>query len=429
MAATMASSTPVAPRMRVRDYFTINIYWFAISYLWNSLGPILLPTLVTQLVPETQKGSALGLVSALGLILAVIVQPLAGTLSDHRTTRWGKRRPFIVGGTLGDVIFLLALAFAPTYPWLLVSYLLLQISSNIAHGPYQSYIPGLVPERKRGAVTGVKQFIEIAGIVVTSLATGYLVGQGQIVLAFIVIIAMLLLTMAITALFVSEVPFEGMPPQAEVTATRTDEFDFRFAVRALFYSRDFGLWLISRLLILIGAGLVRNYALFFFHDVLRLSNPAAEVGNLLAVIAVAIALVSYPAGYLSDRWGRKGFVIASGILGAIGSLLMMNAVTLTQVLIYGGIIGISIGIFLSANWAWATDLVPAESSGRYLGISNLATAGSGVLAGFGGVALDYFNAQAPNSGYTILYLGAAICYVLGTLVVLSIPDRKRSGKN
>jgi MFS family permease len=98
-------------------------------------------------------------------------------------------------------------------------------------------------------------------------------------------------------------------------------------------------------------------------------------------------------------------------------------------LIYGGIIGISIGIFLSANWAWATDLVPAESSGRYLGISNLATAGSGVLAGFGGVALDYFNAQAPNSGYTILYLGAAICYVLGTLVVLSIPDRKRSGKN
>ncbi len=106
-------------------------------------------------------------------------------------------------------------------------------------------------------------------------------------------------------------------------------------------------------------------------------------------------------------------MVASGLVGAGGTLLLISATSVTQVLIYGGIIGISIGIFLSVNWAWGTDLIPAEGGGRYLGISNLATAGSGVLAAGGGFLLDYFNSQSHNLGYTVLFLAAAICYVVG----------------
>ncbi len=196
----------------------------------------------------------------------------------------------------------------------------------------------------------------------------------------------------------------------------------------IFYSRDFFLWLGSRLLILLGGNLVRNYALYFLKDVLKLANPAAEVGNLLAIIAVAIVIVVYPAGALSDRIGRKWLIVASGVLGAIGALLLMTATTLTMVLIDGAVIGVSIGIFLSVNWAWATDLIPADEGGRFLGISNLATAGSGVLAGVGGFMLDAFNAQSPNLGYTALYLTAAICYVLGTVVAFGVKDTRGSKK-
>jgi MFS family permease len=104
--------------------------------------------------------------------------------------------------------------------------------------------------------------------------------------------------------------------------------------------------------------------------------------------------------------------------------MLLPATTLTAVLLAGGVIGLSTGIFLSANWAWATDLIPAEESGRFLGISNLATAGSGVLAGIGGVMLDFFNAQAPNLGYTALFVSAAACYALGTLVAFAVKDTR-----
>ncbi|HEX7593102.1 MAG TPA: MFS transporter [Anaerolineae bacterium] len=411
--------------LRAWDYLTLNAYWFALSFLWNSMGPILLPTLVPMLVPESQKGSALGTLSALGLIIAIIVQPLAGAWTDRRTTRWGKRRPYIVGGTLFDVVFLLLMAFSGNYITLLVGYLLLQTSSNIAHGPYQGYIPELVPEAKRGAASGVARFLEIVGIIVTSLVVGNWVGQGLIVPAFVAIIFFLLFTMVITARFVTEIPFDGAETPSTPPAKTAVSAQDALSLRTIFYSRDFFLWLISRLLILLGGNLVRNYALYFLQDVLGLPNPAKEVGNLLAIIAVAIVIVVYPAGALSDRIGRKWLIVASGVLGAVGAVMLMTATTLTMVLIDGAVIGVSIGIFLSVNWAWATDLIPAEESGRFLGISNLATAGSGVLAGVGGFMLDAFNAQSHNLGYTALYLTAAICYVLGTVVALAVKDKRR----
>ncbi|HOG48121.1 MAG TPA: hypothetical protein PLB78_15955, partial [Anaerolineae bacterium] len=74
---------------------------------------------------------------------------------------------------------------------------------------------------------------------------------------------------------------------------------------------------------------------------------------------------------------------------------MLLARTYTHLLIFGGVLGLSIGVFLSANWALLTDQVPQEESGRYLGISNLATAGAGAVAGIGGFVMDTFNAQAP----------------------------------
>lgn len=426
---TAASAKLVAPShpLRAFDYFALNVYWFALSYLWNSMGPIILPVLVASLVPEARKGSALGLITALGLIIAVVVQPAAGAWSDRRNTRWGRRRPYLVSGTLFDALFLAVLAFSGSYEVLLIAYILLQFSSNIAHGPYQGYIPQLVPQVKRGRVSGIARLMEIIGVIVTSLATGHLVGEGQIAAAIGAIILFLILSMAITAIFVTEEPFDGASlGQTESVETRAP-VGLKEYLGAIFYSRDFFLWLLSRLFLLLGGNLVRNYALFFMQDVLRLPNPAAEVGSLLAVIGIAIALVVFPAGSISDRWGRKTPILISGALGAIGSLLLLSAGTVMQVLIYGGIMGIGIGIYLSVSWAWASDLIPAEDGGRYLGISNLATAGSGVLAAAGGFLLDYFNAQAPNRGYTALFLCAGLCYIIGTLLAVPVKEtRKRS---
>ena len=85
-----------------------------------------------------------------GLIIAMLVQPAIGLLSDRSTSRFGRRRPFIFVGALLDLLFLLMIAVSGNYWVLLVSVLLLQFSSNISHGPLQALIPDLVPEKQRG---------------------------------------------------------------------------------------------------------------------------------------------------------------------------------------------------------------------------------------------------------------------------------------
>lgn len=426
MATLARVQASAAPRpIRAWDYVTLNIYWFALSFLWNSMGPILLPILILALVPESEKGGALGILSALGLIVAIVIQPAAGAWSDARTTRWGRRRPYIVGGTLGDVVFLAVMALAPTYAILLIGYLLLQFSSNIAHGAYQGYIPELVPESKRGVASGVARLFEMVGMIVTYLVVNVLVGQGQLYLTFLAYVLFLIACMIITALFVQERPFldpDTSSPSSTSSPAAKPTTSARPLLRDMFYSRDFFLWLVSRLLILLGGNLVRNYALYFLKDVIHVANPAGDTTILLAVIAVVIAIVVYPTGALSDRVGRKRLIILSGVLGAIGAFLLISADSLIFVLLYGAIIGLSIGIFLSVNWAWATDLIPNEEGGRFLGISNLATAGSGVVAGIGGIMLDYFNAQSPNFGYTMLFLTAGLCYLAGTGIAFGVRD-------
>jgi Na+/melibiose symporter-like transporter len=409
-------------RFRPADYVSISVYWFGLSYLWNSLHPIVLPTVVPLLAPANLKGSALGIMTSLGLLLAVVVQPAAGAVSDRTSSRWGRRKPFIFLGTLFDLVFLVGIALAGNYWLLLTFYLLLQLSSNTAQGPYQGLIPDLVPEGRRGAASGAKQVAEILGIIVTAKVTAHFVGQGQVPVAVGTIAAFLLITMIITLLAIREQPaWEASPTVASERRPRTINPDY--------------LWLlVSRLLVLLGMNLVRNFALYFMDDVLHMPNAAAATGNLLAIIALCILAITYPAGHLSDRVGRKRMNVFAALLGAVGAFLLLSArgqvllsfmgLEFTDVLLYGSIIGLSAGIYLSSNWAWATDLIPKDEAAGYLGITNLATAGAGVLAGLGGPLMDLFNARQPGLGYTALYSAAGLAYLLGALVLLAIREKR-----
>jgi len=180
--------------------------------------------------------------------------------------------------------------------------------------------------------------------------------------------------------------------------------------------------------------LVRNFALYFMDDVLHMPNAAAATGDMLAIIALCLLAITYPAGHLSDRIGRKRMNVFSALLGAVGAFLLLFArgqvllsfmgLEFTDVLLYGSIIGLSAGIYLSSNWAWATDLMPKDEAAGYLGITNLATAGAGVLAGLGGPLMDLFNARKPNLGYTALYSAAGAAYLLGALALVPVRDKR-----
>jgi len=89
------------------------------------------------------------------------------------------------------------------------------------------------------------------------------------------------------------------------------------------------------------------------------------------------------------------------------------------VLVSGCIIGVATGVFFSTNWALGTALVPPGEAGRYLGISNLAGAGAGIVgAGLGGPLADFFNRRVNGLGYMVIFAIYGLCFIISAVVVL-----------
>jgi len=78
---------------------------------------------------------------------------------------------------------------------------------------------------------------------------------------------------------------------------------------------------------------------------------------------------------------------------------------------------------MTVNWALGTDLVPPSEAGRYLGVSNLAGAGAGIMgAGLGGPLADFFNQQLPGLGYQMLFATYSACFLISSAVLLGVRE-------
>ena len=419
----MASNAgPVVKGFGRADYIKITIFGFALAALWSSLHTIIIQVRLLDFVAESQKNTYLGLLAGTGLILAMIVQPIAGAISDRSGFGWGRRRPYILLGTILTLLFLPGIGFSGSYLTLFITYCLLQVSSNTAQGPYQAFIPDLVPEGKRGRASGVKTLLEfVGGLVVVRLIAylmdRYFIEQGGPWLGYaLAILGIVLLgTMLATILTVKEQPGAGGP---KLPLLPTLYRSFKIDVKA---NRDFVWFLVSRLFILTAFSALQKFALYFLMDVVGISSPAAVTAELLIVVGVCMLVMVYPAGRLSDKVGRKRIVVSSGLVGALGMMLLFFSHSYVYIMLCGAILGISFGAFMGTNWALATDLVAKGEEARYLGLTNLATAGGSALALFIiGPLIDFFNAYSPGLGYQVMFLVCFVCLVVGSLLVLKI---------
>jgi MFS family permease len=279
-------------------------------------------------------------------------------------------------------------------------------------------IPDHVPQDRRGLASGIKNLFDMAGLVVTSLVGGQLMGDGNPVLAFAVTGGVLALATLVTLLGTPHAS-EPAPEPASARAPFRPRDLFAVDWKSV---PDYGRLLVSRFLVLAGVYAVQSFTLYYVRDWLGLPRPSEVTGNLMATIGLALTALVFPAGWLSDRIGRKALNVAAGSLAALGILLLIFAQNLLDLYLFGGLIGAATGVFLSVNWAWATDLIPGDEAGKYLGLSNLATAGAGAFSRLTGPLIDAVNALRPGTdlGYPVTFALASLLTLAGALWMLRI---------
>lgn len=416
---------------RPTDYIKITIFGAGLTVLWTSLHTIVIPVRLLDIAPETLKNTYLGLLTFAGLILAMLVQPIAGAFSDRITLPTGRRLPFIFLGTLILLILLPAISVSDTFYYLFLSYCCLQIASNIAQGPFQALIPDMVPQRYRGTASGVKSLLEILLAVLSIRLIAYFMdayaSQKNSLWLWISVTSLgiiLLATMVVTIVTVKEQSIGT----TEQTPSRTKIVAGAYKIDTK-RDRNFVWFLVSRLFIFMALGTLQTFAFYFIKDVIHPPNPASVTADLVMTVGGLLLISVYPAGYLSDKFGRQPLIIFSGITGILGILTIYFSPTYTGVLVCAGLLGISTGTFLSTNWALATDLAIRGEEARYLGLTNIATAGAGALSRLNGPLIDFFNNKQANLGYTIMLITCVVYFIVGPTLVMLIKRTNTNASN
>jgi MFS family permease len=364
--------------------------------MWNGLGSIVLPKRAEALFGAAWAGLGLDLITILGVVAALLVQPTVGALSDFSASRFGRRKPYIVVGSLLSMAFLWAVASADTAFAIIVALVLLQFASNLAQGPFQGYVPDLVPSKQVGLASGLMGVMTIVGgvIGVAICLGGYQqleqgMDDAQVrALLFVPTLGLGVIqaaTMVLLALTVDE---------GRAALPREGRSWFRVALSTwdtdILRERSYVWLLVSRLCFLAMIGVISAFAVFLLERTFGL--PPSEAQGYLLVIGIIIAgstiTVAIPAARLSDRIGRKRVINIAFALATVGVVGVALSPTLPLAMLALVPLGFAGGAFLVVDWALMTDIIPKARTGRYMGISNVATASAGPVGlALGGVIL------------------------------------------
>lgn len=416
--------------------FVISLLGFALTFSSNIQDPPLMTFKTRQLAPD-MPNTALGFLGFIGLLVAMVVQPIVGVFSDRAKTKLGRRLPFIIGGAVLIAASLFLLAAAPTLWILLMGVILIQFSSNILQGPWQALIPDLVPDEQHGQASSLKAVMDIIALVVGGLVAGKVLsagiarwGNNGVYLAAAVPSIVFFIFVIFTAIWAREKD----EPQAEVGPATTRSMGE--ALKEAFYvnfreNRVFGWWFANRILFWGSFIAINTFLINYLVDVIGMTQANAQsfYGNLKLILGGALIVLALISGVVSDKYGRKPVMLISGLVSFAGATMILLVRSQTLITIAGAIVGMGIGAFITVSWALATDIVPRQEAARYLGIANIATCiGSGVARLLGGVLIDPINRMLGSNslGYLSLFILAALCFLASALVIIPLPNKKKA---
>jgi MFS family permease len=426
LASDAEAARPTEP-LPLAQLVQISLYWLGINAIMGAIG-IAIQKRVPLMVPEGEAGTYLAIQGFVIVWVNILVQPTIGMISDYTRTRWGRRKPYIAIGATLDVLFISGVAFSNTYVALVAFLLLLQFSSNFAQGPFQGYVPDLVPDRQVGmasAMVGAMQTIGfIVGGIIVSLPLLIDPDHPDFTIATIAVGIIEFATAMGTLRWVRE----GGAPRDRRGRSWLQIARSAWATDIL-AERSFVFLVLSRLMFFAGINTLLAWFVIFL-DRTVLVAPS-EQGILYPLTQVVVAIVTagatIPSARISDRIGRKPVIYVACLLGGAGLVVMALAPAFLVFLLGAMLLGMASGTFLAVDWALMTDIIPKAASGRYMGISNIAVAAAGTLAGIlVGPIIDIVGGKAETGdGPRAAYLAAVVFFVLAGILLRRVDPRPR----
>jgi MFS family permease len=413
------ASTSIEKRS-IRFLLGMGVYNVGLNLLWISFSSILLPVMVENATTAATKGLWVGVISLVSILAGILVNIVAGVVSDHATSKWGRRTPAIVTGTLFAAAVLLAMAFLPqSLPFVFVGFFFLQIAGNVSSGAYQPLLADIIPIDQRGTASGLQSMFTILGAALGFVSITALVSAGQIGLALAVIAVVFVATTIFNSAVIrnDDLPRDDVEPLG-LRQTLGEMFRVQTRVPGFF-------WFVSaNYLMYMGVASFASFGIYYFQTVLELPDPVTAMGvaGLVGIVFNVVAAII--AGILSDRIGRTRMIIAAGVCSGVFSLFFPFLSSFGIFILISAFYGAANGVIYSVNQALASTLVPAAESGKFMAYNNLSVGVANAIAPMLFGAILNMRGAPTQGSFVVFFLTASAFYLASSLVfTLRVPRR------
>lgn len=408
----------------VREYLGISLFWFALSFFWGAMLTLVLPERVQEMFGPHEKDKVLALVASVGAFMATSTQILFGALSDRSRHRLGRRRPYLIVGTVLASLVLFTFPPAHTLAPLLGAYIAIQFFLNVANGPYQALIPDRIPFEHQGTASAYMGVATLLGRIGGPLTASRLLlhpGDAGLFRLMLVFAVLLNTFMIINVLLIhEEPPAHAGPGMAE-------------ALRGIFkvdlMSHPSLVWLlVSRMGIMMGVYTVSFCMLYYIGDTLGHHADATQILSYFMVLLTVTGIVgTLPAGVISDRYSKKMVLYIANTISIVAGLGFVMAHALPPAYLAVGVFGLGFGAFSAVDWALVCNLLPSDEPAKYMGIWSISDNLPQILAPLiAGPVAYVINAAHPGTGYRVLMALAILYFVLGTIAIRFIQERTKA---
>lgn len=410
---------PATPDGRAAPAGAGFLVGFALAYIgaFTAVAPLLqiLAPLRAEAIDPADKAAILSWAVFFGAAAAGVSNVLAGWLSDRTRSRHGRRRPWIIAGSLAAAAGY-GLIFAARTPLALIGALVVfQILFNLMFAPLVALFADRVPEPRKGVISAVVGMGFPLATMIGAVLIGALIQSEAMRYGALALI--LILTAAPFALLSRD------PPPAPETAPRARPAPNAASWLRPFADRDFALAWGGRFLMTAGFSLVGVYLLYFIADGVGYARlhpgRGAEAGlsTLTALSFCGVIAVSLLVAVMAPRLRRrKPFAAAASACLAVSMVILTGAQDWTSVLWAFGLYGIGMGFYFAIELALITDVLPsALDRGRDLGLINLSATLPQALSPLLALALVH----GVDFGFRGLFLIAGVMFLLSAACILA----------
>ena len=367
---------------------------------------------------NASRAQSLAVITSVGVVLTMLLQPIVGVFADRTRTRWGRRAPWILFGTVAGALLLSLVRFAPSIALLAVLFMLAQAVLNTAIGPLVTTVADRMPENRRGTASALGGFGNFFGGLLGGLGAGAFFATLGLDLYFI-IAAFVAFSGVMFVLFARDRSSKDLV----VPTFNWKEFFVGFTIALR--SRNYRWVWVARILLTFGYTVSTALSLYMLQSYVRPALSQAEataLAPLLLLAGVPVTIIAvFISGKLSDKLGkRRMFVIVASVLMAVSMVIPIVMPSVAGLFIQAIVAGIAFGIYLPVDQALFIDVLPdRNAAGRDLGVAGL---GSNLGQALGPIVAGAV--VAMTGGYVGIWVAAFVLVMLAAAAIIPLKGVK-----